>query len=392
GAATLAARSRGAAQGAAAAARGAATLKTGSAQLAAGTAQVAQGAASLATASRQAAASAQTLAGGAAGVARGVETLAQGNLKIKQALGDITGQLPKAADLKRLDTGAATLAARSGELSGGLKTLAQGSGELRQGAASLRSGARQLSAGLSELSARLPAQPERLGGDPAGLSASVLPVTQTFAPVANNGAGFAPYFLALSLWVGVTLTTFIFPYQQLARSGKGTSQWARALRKAAVPALLVCVQALLVVAGVHALGVEFVHPAQVVVTALASSLTFLALVLALVFLFGSAGRLVALVLLVLQLAASGGSYPVELAPGIFGALHGWLPVTQSVGAFRHAITGAYQGQYPALMLSLAGMFAVSVALWLPGRRRWEFVPDEHFRPLIASPPAARTDD
>ena len=118
----------------------------------------------------------------------------------------------------------------------------------------------------------------------------------------------------------------------------------------------------------------------------------LALVLALVFLFGSAGRLVALILLVVQLAASGGSYPVELSPGIFRALHGWLPVTQSVGAFRHAITGAYQGQYPALMLSLAGMFAVSAALWLLGRRRWEFVPDEHFRPLIASPLAAGTDD
>ena len=108
-------------------------------------------------------------------------------------------------------------------------------------------------------------------------------------------------------------------------------------------------------------------------------------VLALIFLFGAAGRLIALVLLVLQLAASGGSYPVELSPSFFGAIHNFVPVTQSVNAFRHALSGAFQGSYVTFMLVLLGIAALSVGAGLLGRRRWELVADHDFKPLITSP-------
>ncbi|CAM4068096.1 YhgE/Pip domain-containing protein [Deinococcus marmoris] len=365
--------------------KGAQQLSAGAAQLTAGTAQLQSGAVTLAQKSSEVAKGAADLSAGATSLQNGVNTLVDGNLKIKDALGQITTQLPAQSDLDSLKTGASTLAAKSGDLSNGLKTLSSGATKLQTGATDLDAGAVKLRDGLNTLYSKIPADTEQLGGDPAGLSASVLPVTQTFAPVKNNGAGFAPYFMALSLWVGVTLTTFIFPYSQLPRSGRGTSQFARMLRKAAVPAALVCVQALLVVWGVHALGVEFLHPAQVIATALASSLTFLTLVLALIFLFGAAGRLIALVLLVLQLAASGGSYPVELSPSFFGAIHNFVPVTQSVNAFRHALSGAFQGSYATFMLILLGIAVLSVGVGLLGRRRWELVADNDFKPLITSP-------
>lgn len=188
-------------------------------------------------------------------------------------------------------------------------------------------------------------------------------------PVKNNGAGFAPYFMALSLWVGVTLTTFIFPYQQLPKSGRSTSQAARMLRKAAAPAVVVVLQALFVVLGVHLLGIAYLHPAQVVLTAVVTSLTFLILVLSLVFLFGPAGRLLALVLLVIQLGASGGSYPIELSPPFYRVVHAWVPVTQSVYAFKHAVSGAFEGRYPSFIIALLGLAFVSAVLGLLGRRR-----------------------
>jgi putative membrane protein len=212
----------------------------------------------------------------------------------------------------------------------------------------------------------------------------VQPVIEKFAPVKNNGAGFAPYFMALSLWVGVTLTTFIFPYQQLPKSGRSTSQAARMLRKAAAPDAVVILQALFVVLGVHLLGIAYQHPVQVILTAVVTSLTFLILVLSLVFLFGPAGRLIALVLLVIQLGASGGSYPIELSPPFFRAVHAWLPVTQSVYAFKHAITGAFEGRYPLFMITLLAIALVSALLGLLGRYRWEFVEDNDFKPLLSS--------
>ena len=92
--------------------------------------------------------------------------------------------------------------------------------------------------------------------------------------------------------------------------------------------------------------------------------------------------MVALVLLVVQLAASGGSYPVELSPRFFRVIHNWVPVTQSVNAFRHAITGAFQGRYLLFMGILLGIGVLAFALGLLARRRWEFVEDRDFRPLI----------
>ena len=83
-----------------------------------------------------------------------------------------------------------------------------------------------------------------------------------------------------------------------------------------------------------------------------------------------------LILLIVQLASSGGTYPVETAPQGFQLIHNWVPVTQSVFALRHAITGAYEGQYPTFMLFLLSMAVVGGALGLLGRRRWEFVEDE----------------
>jgi putative membrane protein len=389
GAGRLAAQATGAVTGAAAAAQGAQALDRNAATLAAGVQAVHAGAATMANQTAQAAAAAHTLHGGAQALASGVDTLLDGTGKVKSALGQITRELPTPGNLKAVKDGARALAARSTDLSQGLKSVASGADTLQHAAGDVNTGAGKLLSGLAALQAKLPEHVEALGGDPAGLSVSVKPAVQTFAAVKNNGAAFAPYFMALSLWVGVTLTTFIFPYQQLPRSGRRSSQLARVLRKAAAPAALVTLQALLVVLGVHALGVDFLHPAQVVLSAVASSLTFLMMVLALIFCFGAAGRLLALILLVLQLAASGGSYPVETAPRFFQAIHAWLPVTQSVGALRHGLSGAFEGHYPTFMLTLLALLAVSFGVALLGRRRWEFVADDDFRPLISAPITSR---
>ena len=206
---------------------------------------------------------------------------------------------------------------------------------------------------------------------------------QTTAKTQNNGAAFAPYFIALSLWVGCTLTTFIFPYLLIAESARATGQLARVLRKFAVPAVYVVAQALIVVLGVHLLGVEFLHPELVLFTAVAASLTFMLLVLALNLLLGAAGRLLALVLLVIQLAASGGSYPVELSSPFFRFLHAYIPVTDAINAMRSAMFGSYEGQYSTFMLRMGLVALISLLVALLSTRRWLYTPDERFRsPLV----------
>ncbi len=377
--------------GAGKAATGAQALSQGAGQLAQGTAQLQTGAATLASSTHTAQQGSEQLRSGAKSLQSGVNTLVKGNLSIKAALKTATQALPSTSQLNQLSSGASTLAQRTGELNAGLKTLTSGSQQLETGSAQVHSGAQKLRRGLDTLYDRIPANLETLDGDPQGLSASVLPVVKKYAPVSNNGTAFAPYFIALSLWVGCTLTTFIFPYQQLPQHGRNASQFAKILRKYTAPALLVTAQALLVVLGVHLLGVEYLHPVQVTLSAVASSLTFLALVLGLIMMFGSAGRLFALILLVLQLAASGGSYPIETAPSFFQTIHRWMPVTQSVKALRHGISGAYLGEYLTFMLVLVVIFlSATVLAWLG--RRWEYTPNDRLLPLIVSPLAvpART--
>ncbi|THF69951.1 YhgE/Pip domain-containing protein [Deinococcus sp. Arct2-2] len=369
---------------------GAQKAATGAAALAKGTAAVAQGAGSLSVGAGQVSAGLTKAAGGAGQLATGasklqggVDTVVAGNLKLKAVLGTATASLPKQADLDTLKSGASTLAARSDDLATGAATLVTGAQKLASGAARVQDGSEQLRDGLTTLYAKIPDQTEQLGGDPAGLSQSVQTVTREFAPVGSNGAAFAPYFMALALWVGCTLTTFIFPYLLIPESARTSSQAARVLRKLAVPAVLVLGQAALVLLGVDLLGVKFQNPGLVILTTLAASLTFVVLILALNLLLGAAGRLLALVLLVLQLAASGGSYPVELSPGVFQAIHSFIPVTDVINALRYAMFGAYEGQYATFMLRMGLIAVVSLMVALLSRRRWQYAPDRLFRsPLI----------
>ena len=383
GAGTLAQGLGTAQAGAEKAAAGAAQLGSGTAQLRAGAVRLQSGAVSLAQNTAQSQAGAGKLSQGATSLEKGLKTLVAGNLKIKSALNTIDRNLPAQSDLNTLTTGASTLATSSGDLATGVQSVSTGAAGLARGAGDTDAGAIKLRDGLNTFYSKIPATTEQLGGDPAGLSASVQVVTEHTASVANNGAAFAPYFMALSLWVGCTLTTFIFPYLLIAESGRRTGQLARVLRKFAVPAVYVVAQALVVVLGVHLLGVQFLHPSLLIFTAVAASLTFMLLVLALNLLLGAAGRLLALVLLVIQLAASGGSYPVELSSPFFQWLHTYIPVTDAINAMRYALFGSYEGQYGVFMLRMGLVALVSLAVALLSRRKWQYIADERFRsPLV----------
>jgi putative membrane protein len=383
GAGTLAQQLGAAQVGAQNASTGATQLAAGTAQLRTGSAQLQAGATTLAQKTQEAQAGASKLSQGVVALNSGIKTLVAGNLKIKNALTTIGSRLPAQADLASLNSGAATLAQKTGDLASGLDTLNSGARQLATGTSEVNNGAVKLKNGLETLYSKIPASIQQLGGDPEGLSASVQIETQVTASVANNGTAFAPYFIALSLWVGCTLTTFIFPYLLIAESARRTGQLARVLRKFAVPAVYVVAQALVVVYGVHLLGVQMLHPGLLVVTAVAASLTFMLLVLALNLLLGAAGRLLALVLLVIQLAASGGSYPVELSSPFFRWLHTYIPVTDAINAMRYALFGSYEGLYGLFLLRLALIAAASLIVALLSRRRWVYIADERFRsPLV----------
>ncbi len=103
-----------------------------------------------------------------------------------------------------------------------------------------------------------------------------------------------------------------------------------------------------------------------------TSLTFMAVNQGLVGLFGPPGRFIALLLVVLQLAAAGGTYPVQTAAPFFQAIHGWLPVSHSMDAFRMLVAGGDQSVVPDLLVLLAwlvGGLALATLGVVVSRRR-----------------------
>ena len=107
----------------------------------------------------------------------------------------------------------------------------------------------------------------------------------------------------------------------------------------------------------------------------------LSVVMLLISVLGDAGRLLAVVLLILQLASSGGIYPVELSSAFYQKVHGYLPFTYLVRSFRATMFSAFEGRWslPAVELTLCAVAAILLAMLLA---RWKYVPKESYGPAV----------
>ena len=130
------------------------------------------------------------------------------------------------------------------------------------------------------------------------------------------------------------------------------------------------------------LGVDPASQLLFVGIAVATALAFTALNQMLVALLGGAGRFVALVLLALQLAAAGGTYPIETSPGFFGFLHDLLPMSYAVHGLRVATAGGSEG-VGSDFFALAIFTVLGLALTVVAARRRQTVTLKRLHPSTA---------
>lgn len=321
GNAALAQQAPALASGVHSAAEGAQQLKTGTSKVAAGASTLSTGTAQLSTGAADAAAGARRLSSGATQVDTGARQLDSGATTL-------------ATGLRELDRGAGSLATASGR-------AAAGAGELRSGLLTLGDATGKLSSGLDDALDQTPdyTEAERTANaaamsDPVGLEAGWT------HEAATNGEGFAPYFTGLALYVGaLVLWMLLRPISRRALSAP-VGAFRVVLRNFAPAALLGLAQAVVLTA-VIVVGLGL-HPHRLGLTlliAILASAAFVALQQLLNIAFGPAGRVLVLVLLMLQLTSAGGTYPVSTTPRFFQVLHPWLPLTHVVDGMRAAITG-----------------------------------------------------
>ena len=230
-------------------------------------------------------------------------------------------------------------------------------------------------------------------------------------PVMNYGSAMTPFYTILSIWVGATILAammkvvlsdkkkaFVLHLDSLQDAWKraddldedsevsrswgafrpespgnarrfGLQLYQEYFGRFAVFALLAILQGCLIALGdLFYLKVQCVHPLMFVLVAIFASFVFMNLIYTLVVSFGDIGKAIAVILLVMQVAGSGGTFPMETLPGFFQGVYPFLPFVHAIGAMQSAVAGAYGMEFWREMAILALFLVPSLLLGLVLRK------------------------
>ncbi len=168
-------------------------------------------------------------------------------------------------------------------------------------------------------------------------------------PINDNGSSMSPFYTSLSLWIGsiflVALTSTNVSKRQL-KTLKDPKPWQLYLGRYLVFGMLAIMQAIVVCIGnVFIVGIQCEHFWLYLLTCIVCGIVFSNFIFTLVVSFGNIGKALAIVLLVMQLAGSGGIMPIQMSAPIFQAIYPWLPLTHSMAAMQGCIAGFYGAQF-----------------------------------------------
>ena len=306
-------------------------------------------------------------------LAAGQEKLYNGAVQVNEGQSKITSGLSVFGDkiteakvgTKQLKDGGIALEKGISQLADGSVALEAGSTELANGADQIDNGLTALSDGTSELSTKLGEASEETKdakGSDELFDMVANPVdlhTEELHEVPNYGTGLAPYFLSLALFVGALLLTVVFPLRESSGIPKSGFTWF--LSKFSVLFFVAIVQAILAdVILLFGLGIEVKSVELFILFSILTSLTFMAIVQFLVTTMADPGRFVAIIVLILQLTTSAGTFPLELIPNIFQKINQWLPMTYSVAGFKAIISSGDFADMWSQALVLVGFFVCAV--------------------------------
>ncbi|XKH49744.1 YhgE/Pip domain-containing protein [Chryseomicrobium palamuruense] len=321
-----------------------ATVASGSDALTKGLSELEAAQIRLATASEQLADGTITLNSSSSKLVDGSSMLAEGSEELATKLPELVSGLSRLQEgSATLTTGLAKASDAAGRLSTGSSTLSSSSQQIADGADRLNDGSEKLTTGVKTLHSGLEDGAQEASAFKAGTN-SVQAVAQPIQvekaavhEVPNYGTGFSPYFISLGLFVGALLTSIVFPLRDPASTPTSGLRWYAS--KTIVVVAVGILQALIASAlTIWLVGVDPINPVLFVAGAILTSLTFMALVQVLVTTLGDTGRFVAIILLILQLTTSAGTFPLELLPKALQVFNSWLPMTYSVDLFKSAIS------------------------------------------------------
>ncbi|MDN3014588.1 YhgE/Pip domain-containing protein [Paenibacillus sp. BSR1-1] len=333
-------------------AKGINQLSGGAKQLVNGQGQITQGLAQFGANLDEAQKGFSQIESGSSSLTTGLGQLASSSVLMK----DGTDKLAQGA--AQLTTGTTSLYMSETDLKNGMTSLASGSTDLKDGMAKLTDSSKELSNQLSD--GAKDASDVKANNSVYDMFAKPVNVKDyKMNQVPNYGSGLAPYFLALSLFVGALMLSVIFPMFNPATEPKSGISWF--LGKAGVILAVGIAQALIADAVLlMGLGLEVKSVPYFIMFSIFTSWTFMAIIHFLVAVLDNPGRFIAVIILILQLTSSAGTFPIELSPKFLQTINHYLPMSYSVSGFRAIIS---TGDFGFMWENIAHI-AIFLALFL----------------------------
>lgn len=285
---------------------------------------------------------------------------------------DLTAVLDTAQPL--LNTVQGSLVDLGPVLSGAQTTITSVDTALRQLRAVLGRGRDAVDAMITKVHAAKPDEQlqtliDVLGGDAdrygSFFSALVDVEVQEIYSVDSYGTAMAPFYSVLALWVGGVILVAILKVHVDEEKFPRATEAQRYFGRFALFFVVGQLQAAVIVTGdIHLLGVQAVSPGLLYLAAAVTSLVFVLLIYSLTLSFGDVGKAIVVVVMVLQIAGSSGSYPIEILPEVFSKMYLFFPFPYAINAMREAICGVYQSDYLIYLgkLLLFGVLGLLIGL------------------------------
>ena len=172
----------------------------------------------------------------------------------------------------------------------------------------------------------------------------------------------APFYLVLSMWVGALITCVMM--EPKSSIGTKYSPFEMYSGKLLIYVVMSILQACVTLIGAYLLGVHVDNYPLFIFSAILVSVVFMVLIYSVISAIGTVGKGAIVVLLVLQISATGGIYPIEIMHKFFQVLYPYMPMTYAIKLIREAQLGVVWSNYwPALIILLAiGIVTVIVAV------------------------------
>ena len=341
-----------------------------------------------------------TLTGSLDQLVSGSNTLTQKSSNLTAGVGQLVEKTPElVSGIEKLSTGSNQLNQKSQELMAGVDKLQSGSGQLADKSSQLLSGASQLENGANKLadgSGKLAEGGTKLTSGLEGLQIGVASLGQGLGNASDqlksastesknaeilsnplslsktdndqvpvNGIAMAPYMISVALFVAAISTNMIFA--KLPSGRHPESRWAWLKSRAEINGIIAVLAGILVYGGVHLIGLTANHEMRTFILIILTSLVFMSMVTSLTTWNSRIGAFFSLILLLLQLASSAGTYPLALTNNFFRAINPWLPMSYSVSGLRQTIsmTGNIHQQVIFLIIILAFFTALGMLAYQP---------------------------